>query len=61
MSDDSKQVTVLIKELLLLNTLESASPLVPPTVREVEERKCKRKKLRQELVEALHFRDSDKS
>ncbi len=58
MSDVSEHVTVLINELIVLNRGEHTPVLEPPTLREVEERKSKRKKLRQELVLAffLHNR-----
>jgi len=53
MSDVSEHVTVLIKELLVLNRGQRTPALEPPTLREVEERQSKRMKLRQELVRAL--------
>jgi len=61
MSDDSVQVTALIKELLILNRTESTPLLEPPTVTEVEERNSKRTRLRQELVQVLHIRHGKKS
>ena len=56
MSDDPEQVTVLIKELLILNRQESAPTLEPPTVKQVEGRKSGRKRIRQELVQVLSRR-----
>ncbi len=53
MSDVSEQVAVLIKELLVLNRRQHTPLFEPPTLRDVEERKSKRIKLRQELVHAL--------
>jgi hypothetical protein len=43
MSGDSEQVTNLIWELLILNRAEGAPTFQPPTVKEVEGRKSKRK------------------
>jgi hypothetical protein len=56
MSDKFKQVTGLIKELLSLNKAEIAS--MAPNAEEVAGRKSKRKKIRQELVQALSVRDT---
>ncbi len=53
MSDVSEQLTALIKELLVLDREESTPALEPQTLREVEGRKSKRKRLRQELVQFL--------
>jgi hypothetical protein len=57
MSDDSEQVAALIKEPLILSRADSAPSVEPPTATEVEERKSKRKRLGQELVQVLYFRD----
>ena len=57
MTDDSRQVTTLIKELLVLNWAERTPTLEPPAVKEVEGRKSKRKKIRQELVQVLSLRE----
>jgi hypothetical protein len=51
--DHANQVTALIKELLILNRTEWAAATNPPNAEQLEERKCKRKKIRQELVRAL--------
>jgi hypothetical protein len=56
MSDDS-EVTALVKELLILNRAESTATVESQSVKEVEGRKSKRKRLRQELVQVLHRRD----
>jgi hypothetical protein len=56
MSDKFKQVTALLKELLSLNKAEIAS--TAPNAEEVTGRKSKRKKIRQELVQALSVRDT---
>jgi hypothetical protein len=61
MSDDSEQVTALIKELLILNRGESTPPLESPTVKEIEGRKSKRRRIRQELVQVLNRRDRKES
>jgi hypothetical protein len=61
MSDDSEQVTALIKELLILNRAESTPTIEPPTDNEIERRKAKRRRIRQELVQALHLHDRKKS
>jgi hypothetical protein len=53
MNGDPEQVTALIRELLILNRVESAPTFQPPTVKEVEGRKSKRKRIRQELVQVL--------
>ena len=55
MSDKFKQVTALIKELLSLN---KAIASTAPNAEEVTGRKSKRKKIRQELVQALSIRDT---
>lgn len=57
MSDDSEQVTILVKELLILNRAESIPAAESPTESEIEGRKVKRRRVRQELVQALHLRD----
>ena len=54
MSGDSESVTALIKELLLLNRAESTTTIEYPTDNEIEGRKVRRKRIRQELVQALH-------
>ena len=59
--NDSEQVTALIKELLILNRAESNPTLEPPTLKEVEDRKVKRKRIRQELVQVLYLRDRKKA
>lgn len=61
MGNDSEQVTALIKELLILNRAESNPMLEPPTVKEVEERKFKRKRIRQELVQVFYLHDRRKA
>lgn len=61
MSDDCERVTTLIKELLILNRVESNPMLEPPTVKEVEERKFKRKRIRQELVQVLYLHNRKKA
>jgi len=53
MSDNSHQATVLIDELLNLNRAESVPVAHPPSSEEVEQRRSKRKSVRQELVQAL--------
>jgi hypothetical protein len=59
MSDNS-EVTALIKQLLILNRAES--PMIEPqTEKEMEGRKAKRRRIRQELVQVLHLRDRKKS
>jgi hypothetical protein len=60
MSDDS-EVTALLKELLILNRAESAPTVESRTVKEIEGRKAKRRRIRQELVQVLHLRDRKKS
>ena len=55
MSDDSEQVAALIKEPLILSRADSAPPVEPPTATEVEERKSKRKRLRQDLYKFSIF------
>jgi hypothetical protein len=61
MSDDAEQVTALIKELVILNRAESASPLESPTAQEIEGRKSKRRRIRQELVQVLNLSGKRKS
>ena len=61
MSDDSEQVTALIKELLILKRAESTATIESPTEKEIEGRKFKRRRIRQELVQVLHLRDREKS
>jgi hypothetical protein len=53
MSDDSKQVTALIKELLILNRAENSPTLVPQTATEIERQHAERKSIRQALVQVL--------
>jgi hypothetical protein len=60
MSDDS-DVTALVKELLILNRAESTATVELQSVKEVEGRKSKRKRLSQELVQVLHRRDRKES
>ena len=57
MTVDSDQAVALIKELLVLNRTESVFELAGSTVKQVEERRAIRKRLRQELVRVLHLRD----
>ena len=61
MSDDSEQVTALIKELLILNRADSTPSNESPTENEIEGRKSKRTRVRRELVQALHLRERKKS
>jgi hypothetical protein len=61
MSDHSEQVTDLIKELLILNRGESSPTVEPSTEKEIEGRKAKRRRIRQELVQALHLCDKTNS
>ena len=49
----ANQVTALIKELLLLNRTERAAAINLPNAEQVDQRKFKRKTIRQELVQAL--------
>ena len=51
--DHANQVTALIKELLILNRTEWAAATNPPNAEQLEQWKCNRKKIRQELVQAL--------
>jgi hypothetical protein len=60
MSDDSEQVAALIKELLILNRAESTPTINFPTRKEIEGRKAKRRRIRQELVQILHLHDRKK-
>jgi len=60
MSDNS-EVTALIKELLILNRAEITPTIESQTEREIEGRKAKRRRIRQELVQVLHLRDRKKS
>jgi hypothetical protein len=53
MSGDPEQVTALIRELLILNRTESAPAVAPLTIKEMKGRRSQRKKIRQELVQAL--------
>ena len=61
MSSNFERVTALIKELLALNRAESARTLEPRTVIELERRKSKRKRIRQELVQVLGLHDRTKA
>jgi hypothetical protein len=61
MSDDWEQVAVLIKELLILNRAESTPSIESPTENEIEGKKVKRIRIREELVQALHLHDRKKS
>lgn len=56
MSDASRHVTALIKELLALNRAEAAFTTVSSTPADLERSSAQRKKLRQELVQALAAR-----
>jgi len=47
------QVRSLIKELLILKRTESALAALPPTPEQLEQWQCRRKRIRQELVQAL--------
>jgi hypothetical protein len=60
MSNDS-EVTALVKELLIMNRAESTATVESQSVNEVEGRKSKRKRLRQELVQVLYRRDRKES
>jgi len=60
MSDDSEQVTALIKQLLILNRAESSPAVGSQTEREIEGRKAKRRRIKQELVQVLDLRDRKK-
>jgi hypothetical protein len=53
MSGHPAQVIALIRALLTLNRTESVPALVPLTIKEMKGRKSQRKKIRQELVQAL--------
>jgi hypothetical protein len=61
MSDDRQQVAALIKELLILNRAESIPAVESPTENDIEGKKVKRIRIRQELVQALHLHDRKKS
>jgi hypothetical protein len=61
MSDHSEQVRALIKELLIFNRAESSHTILPPTEKDIEGRKAKRRWIRQELVQAVDLRDRKKS
>lgn len=50
---NADQVTSLIKELLILNRTEGTLAAYPSNSEQLEQRKCKRKRIRQELVQAL--------
>ena len=49
----ANQVTSFIKELLILNRMESALAALSPTPEQLEQWQCRRKRIRQELVQAL--------
>jgi len=57
MSDYSEQVKALIKKLLILNRTETSPIVEPPTEKEIEGKKANRRRIRQELVQALRLRD----
>jgi hypothetical protein len=61
MNDESEQVTALIKELLILNRVEGTPTIESATKNEIEGRKAKRRRIRQELVQALHLQHRDQS
>jgi hypothetical protein len=56
MTDKSNRVTALIRELLNLNRVENVSRGFPSSSEEAEQRHSKRRKIRQELVQALSFK-----
>jgi len=56
MSDDPVRVDALMKELLSLNRTESVAAALPQSPQEMEQRRRKRKKVRQELVLTLSHR-----
>jgi hypothetical protein len=51
----ANQVASLIKKLLILNRAERTLWAYPPNPEQLEQWKCKRKRIRQELVRALSF------
>lgn len=59
MSGDSEQVTSLIEELLLRNRAEITNTIESTTDNDIEGRKIRRKRIRQELAQALqlHLRE----
>ena len=57
MTNDSDQVTALIKELLILNRAENSPPLRHQTAKDIEQQHFKRKSIRQALVQVLSVRD----
>ena len=57
MSDNSEPVTALIKQLLILNRVESTPTIESPVGEELEGRQAKRRRIRQELVRVLRLRD----
>jgi len=61
MSRNSERVTALVKELLALNRAESARTLESRTPIQLEGRKSKRKRIRQELVRVLGLHDRTKA
>jgi hypothetical protein len=60
MSDDS-EVIALVKELLIMNRAESTATVESQSLKGVEGRKSKWKRLRQELVQVLYRRDRNGS
>jgi hypothetical protein len=50
---NANQVMSLIKELLILNRTESTLAALAPNPEQLEQWQCKRKRIRQELVQAL--------
>jgi len=50
---NADQVTSLIKELLILNRTERTLAAYPSNPEQLEQRKSKRKRIRQELVQTL--------
>jgi len=61
MDDDSEQVAALIRQLLTLERGENTPTIELQPEKEMEEPIAKRKRIRQELVQALHLRDRKKS
>ena len=53
---NANQVTSLIKELLILNRTERTLTAYPSNLEQLEQWKCKRKRIRQELVQALFLK-----
>jgi hypothetical protein len=61
MSNKSEHVTALIRELLMLNRIESAPTIEHPVGEDVGGRQAKRTRIRQELVQALDLHHRKKS